>query len=139
MKCTPEIKINDLIRKLNTEKNKIAEWDEGIMFKAIKNGKCIVLDRINEAPSNVAERFNPLYDKTYDNEESYFEINENLQNNKIKIHSNFRTICTCDIENIKDMTPAFLNRFDIIVLENQIVDCSKEEIKELITILLKFH
>ena len=76
---------------------------------------------------------------TYDNEESYFEINENLQNNKIKIHSNFRTICTCDIENVKDMTPAFLNRFDIIVLENQIVDCSKEEIKELITILLKFH
>ena len=81
MKCTPEIKINDLIRKLNTEKNKIAEWDEGIMFKAIKNGKCIVLDRINEAPSNVAERFNPLYDKTYDNEDSYFEINENLQDN----------------------------------------------------------
>ena len=137
--CTPEIKTNDLIGKLKTEKDKIAEWDEGIMFKAIKNGKCIVLDRINEAPSNVAERFNPLYDKTYDNEESYFEINENLQNNKIKIHSNFRTICTCDIENVKDMTPAFLNRFDIIVLENQIVDCSKEEIKELITILLKFH
>ena len=81
VKCTPEIKINDLIRKLNTEKNKIAEWDEGIMFKAIKNGKCIVLDRINEAPSNVAERFNPLYDKTYDNEDSYFEINENLQDN----------------------------------------------------------
>ena len=51
------------------------------MFKAIKNGKCIVLDRINEAPSNVAERFNPLYDKTYDNEDSYFEINENLQDN----------------------------------------------------------
>ena len=35
------------------------------------------------------------------------------------------------------MTPAFLNRFDIIELENQIIYCNKEEIYNLITILWK--
>ena len=27
-------------------------------------------------------------------------------------------ICTCNINNLKDMSPAFVNRFDVIVLEN---------------------
>ena len=88
--CTSEIKITDLIGKLKTDKNKIAEWNDGIMLKAIKQGKCIVLDRINEAPSNVSERFNSLYDKTYNNEKPIFEVSENCQENKIDIHPNFR-------------------------------------------------
>ena len=107
------------------------------MLKAIKQGKCIVLDRINEAPSNVSERFNPLYDKTYNNEKPIFEVSENIEENEIDIHPNFRTICTCDLECLKDMSPAFLNRFDIIVLENQLKDCDKENIDILIKILLK--
>ena len=40
-----------------------------------------------------------------------------------------------NLDTIKDMTPAFLNRFDIIELENQIIYCNKEEIYNLITIL----
>ncbi len=35
------------------------------------------------------------------------------------------------------MSPAFLNRFNIIVLENQLKDCYEENIEQLITILLK--
>ena len=38
---------------------------------------------------------------------------------------------------MKDMIPAFLNRFNIIVFENQNIDCSKEEIDNLIIIFLK--
>ncbi len=63
--CTSEIKISDLIGKLKTDKNKIDEWNDGIMIKVIKQGKYIVVDRINEAPSNISQRFNLLYDKTY--------------------------------------------------------------------------
>ena len=75
--------------KLKTDKNKIDEWNDGIMLKAIKQGKCIVVDRINEVPSNVSQRFNSLYDKTYNNEKPIFEV---IEENKIDIHHNFRTI-----------------------------------------------
>ena len=75
--------------KLKTDKNKIDEWNDGIMLKAIKQGKCIVVDRINEVPSNVSQRFNSLYDKTYNNENPIFEV---IEENKIDIHHNFRTI-----------------------------------------------
>ena len=74
--------------KLKTDKNKIDEWNDGIMLKAIKQGKCIVVDRINEVPSNVSQRFNSLYDKTYNNEKPIFEV---IEENKIDIHHNFRT------------------------------------------------
>ena len=62
------------------------------MLKAIKQGKYIVVDRKNEAPSNVSQRFNSLYDKNYNNEKPIFEVSENIQENKIDIHPNFRTI-----------------------------------------------
>ncbi len=87
--CTSEIKISDLIVKLKTDKNKISEWNDGIKLKAIKHGKYIVVDRINEEPSNVSQRFNSLYDKTYNNEKPIFEVSEE---NKIDIHPNFSTI-----------------------------------------------
>ena len=81
------------------------------MLKAIKQGKYIVVDRKNEAPSNVSQRFNSLYDKTYNNEKPIFEVSEE---NKIDIHPNFSAVCACDLEYLKDMSPAFLNRFDYL-------------------------
>ena len=57
------------------------------MLKAIKQGKYIVVDRKNEAPSNVSQRFNSLYDKTYNNEKPIFEV---IEENKIDIHPDFR-------------------------------------------------
>ena len=59
------------------------------MLKSIKQWKCIIVDRINEVPSNVSQRFNSLYDKTYTNEKPIFEV---IEENKIDIHHNFRTI-----------------------------------------------
>ena len=59
------------------------------MLQAIKQGKYIVVDRKNEAPSNVSQRFYPLFDKTYNNEKPIFEV---IEENKIDIHHNFRTI-----------------------------------------------
>ena len=33
------------------------------------------------------------------------------------INDKFRLVCTCELENIKNMSPAFINRFDVIVLK----------------------
>ena len=42
-------------------------------------------------------------------------------------------ICTCNINNIKDMSPAFVNRFDVIVLENQLDKLNDTQLGELIS------
>ena len=42
-------------------------------------------------------------------------------------------ICTYNINNIKDMSPAFVNRFDVIVLENQLENLSDSQMKDFIT------
>ena len=57
---------------------------------------------------------------------------ENSGGNNISIHENFRMIATCNINYIKDMSPAFVNRFDVIVLENQLEKLNDEQLSELI-------
>ena len=44
---------------------------------------------------------------------------ENAQNPEINIHCKFILICILDINEISKMFSSFLNRFDIILLEEQ--------------------
>ena len=79
---------------------------------------------------------NGLLDKKYNNEKQYFNIHENPKKKKIEIHENFRLIGTCEYENINQMSPAFINRFDIIYLEDQLIEMEELQIKEFISFLL---
>ena len=79
-------------------------------------------------------------DKTYEDKEdkkAFFELPENPNENKIEINPNFRLICVCDYEKLKKMSPAFINRFDVIVLDD-IFDknISDEELKKFVGISL---
>jgi len=47
---------------------------------------------------------------------------------KIPIYGNF-----CNINNINDMSPTFLNRFNVIVLENQLEKLNDYQLSELIS------
>ena len=142
--CTEEIKPSDLIGKLRPSDKKtideggeILSWSDGILTESIMNGKILVLDSIEQAPSMVTERLNGLLDKKYSGEEKVFEIPENTNKKEIKINEHFRLLCTCNIDKINSMSPAFVNRFDIIVLEDQLNGLSDEQLKELIKILFK--
>ena len=42
-------------------------------------------------------------------------------------------ICTCNINNLKDMSPAFVNRFDVVVLENQLRNLNGYQYSKLIS------
>lgn len=66
-------------------------------------------------------------------DEEYFDLPEDPENLRIQIHKNFRMICTCNINNIKDMSPAFVNRFDVISLENQLEGLGDEDLGKLIS------
>ena len=148
--CTEETKCSDLIG-YNTPKNEeeinngddtIMEWKEGFLTKSIKEGKIVILDNLHEANSTITERLNGLLDFKYDeNKEKWdkkrFDIPENPLEGSIVIHNNFRIIGICDLEKIIKMSPAFLNRFDIIVLENQLEGIKEGEFKALIKTLLE--
>jgi len=117
----------------NGESNEILKFYPGFLVDAIKKGNTVVLDCINEANATVGERLNGLLDKKNNDEENYFDLPENTKKPRIKINQNFRMICTCNINKIKDMSPAFVNRFDVIVLENQLEDLKDDQLKKLIS------
>ena len=150
--CTEDLKCSDLIGNqypsLNITKDNSQElmiWKDGFLTLSILKGKCCILDNIEEAPVTITERLNGLLDKKLNlEEELIFEIPECPQTNEIPINKNFRLICICNYDSINKMSPAFLNRFDIITLEDQIKPFytggnSKENLLKLIDTLMKQH
>ena len=139
--CTDETKVSDLIGYHSPSTNKSdeseaiennLEWKEGFLTKAIKNGKIVILDNLHEANSIITERLNDLLDSR-----DSFYIPENPLENNIKINEKFRVIGISDRNLISKMSPAFLNRFDIINLENQLDYINEDEFNNLIQILLE--
>ena len=139
--CTEETKVSDLIGYHSPSTNKSdeseaiennLEWKEGFLTKAIKNGKIVILDNLHEANSIITERLNDLLDSR-----DSFYIPENPLENNIKINEKFRVIGISDRNLISKMSPAFLNRFDIINLENQLDYINEDEFNNLIQILLE--
>ena len=138
--CTKNLQCSDLIGQTKpcpksdkSESNEILKFIPGFLVDAIKQGKTVVLDCINEANATVGERLNGLLDKKNNAEEEFFDLPENTEELRIPINKNFRMICTCNINNIKDMSPAFVNRFDVIVLENQLENINDSQLGELIS------
>ena len=138
--CTRNLQCSDLIGQTKPcpksdkgDNNEILKFIPGFLVEAIEKGKTVVLDCINEANATVGERLNGLLDKKNNEEEEFFDLPEDTEHLKIKIHKNFRMICTCNINNIKDMSPAFVNRFDVIVLENQLENLNDNQFADLIS------
>jgi len=141
--CTKNLECSDLIgtQKISDSSDnnnpELIKFEKGFLFNAIAKGHCVVLDSINEAPSRVIERLNGLLDKKNNKKEAYFEVPENTQDSRIKINRNFRIICTSNFDKINQISPAFVNRFEVIVLEDQLKSLKENEMKNLILFLCK--
>ena len=138
--CTKNLEYSDLIgtQKIldsNEENNELIKFEPRFLYNSIKNGNCVILDSINEAPSRVIERINGLLDKKNKNEKAIFDVPENSEKPTIEINQNFRIICTSNFDKLNEISPSFLNRFEVIVLENQLVDMKDDNIEELVKIL----
>lgn len=137
--CTRNLECSDLIgtQKLSDaskKENEIIVFKPRFLYKAINKGNCIVLDSINEAPSRVIERLNGLLDKKNSKKEEKFEVPEDSTKSEISIHKNFRIICTSSFKNVSQISPSFVNRFLVIVLEDQL-KIKDKEMKNLIQFL----
>ena len=149
--CTEDLKCSDLIGNqypsLNSSKEisqQLMKWEDGFLTLSIIKGKCCVLDNIEEAPATITERLNGLLDKKLDQEKDLiFEIPECPQRKEVIINNKFRLLCICNYNSISKMSPAFLNRFDIITLEDQLKPFygkeSSKELLDLINTLMKQH
>ena len=140
--CTKNLERSDLIgsQKFYTSKGfttEILKFKKGILYKAMKNGISIVLDNINEAPSRVIERLNDILDKKNDKNEM-LEIPENTNDPNLRIDDNFRIICTSNYDKLNEMTPAFINRFEVIVLEDQLNNLTDDDLMKLIKFEFNF-
>ena len=156
--CTEELKCSDLIgRQYPTEKSErsdatgrqcpkeedndqveeLLKWENGFLSTAIEKGGIVILDALDQASTTVTERLNGLLDQKYDNTEpAKFYVSENPNNSEIDINKNFRLICTTEFNKINQMSPAFINRFDVIFLEDQMEAISENDKKELVKFLL---
>ena len=140
MICTGETSCSDIIGKQILSRNEESglttiEWKYGFLLEGVREGKCLVLDNINEVPSQVKERCNNLFDLDLNSEETlYFEVpeNPNKEEQKMEIKKSFRVIATCDEDQLNKMTPAFLNRFKIIYFEDQLKELKDLKLKEFI-------
>ena len=110
----------------------IFEWRNGPLTLAIKNGYSGVFDNISCAPSKVIESLNALLDPKDTEEDYFFDIPQNVDEPKIRIHKNFLFIGTCILSQMEKLAPAFLNRFTVINLEDQLEDASENEEKNAI-------
>ena len=151
--CTEDLKCSDLIGNQypslkssnDNSPQQLMKWEDGFLTLSIIKGKCCILDNIEEAPATITERLNGLLDKKLDVEKDlFFEIQECPQKKEVKINKNFRLLCICNYNSISKMSPAFLNRFDIITLEDQmkpfgLIHDSEQYFLDFIDILLKQH
>jgi len=91
---------------------------------------------LDQASATFTKRLNGLLNQKYDDtEKSKFDVPENPQKSEIIIHKNFRLVYTTDIHKIYQMSPAFVNRFDVIVFEDQLEPKNEEKKKEIIKFL----
>ena len=129
---SPETTVSDMIGKftpksdISDSSSGIFEWSNGPLTQAIKCGFSGVFDNINSAPAKVIESLNALLDPKDSDEENYFEIPQNYNEPKIRIHPDFLFIGTCVIEEMEKLSPAFLNRFSVINLEDQLDNLNDE-------------
>jgi midasin (ATPase involved in ribosome maturation) len=142
--CTPETTIADLIRRLiplpkNEIGNEIIIFKEGPLTTAVIEGYCGVLDNIHFAPAKVSERLNSLLDPKESSEDFLFEIPEISKNPIIKIHEDFRLIATASDEYLDSMSPALLNRFTIINLDDQLQDLTEDKFFNFIKFIFDNH
>ena len=125
--CTKNLEISDLIGSQKLVDSKI-QFRPGFLYEAIEKGYCVVLDSIDEAPSIVIERLNGLLDKKNNDKENIFEVPEESSDSKIKIGKHFRIICTTTFSKINQISPSFVNRFEVIALEDQLKGIDKEKL-----------
>lgn len=104
------------------------QWIDGPVVSSLRKGDCLIMDQIDTAPSTILERLNSLYDN-FGIKDAKFPVQENSEEESVLIHPNFRIIATSSYEGLSDISPALLNRFTIIYVDDQLIELFNDKVK----------
>ena len=123
---TKETTVADLLGRFiplsGDNTNSLISWRDGPLTKIISTGNSGVFDNLNAAQAKVIERMNGLLDPKEKEEDYIFELPENPEIGTIPINKGFHFIVTCNIRKIEELSPALLNRFFVLSVDNQLND-----------------
>ena len=142
---SPETTVSDMIGKftpkadISDSSSGIFEWRNGPLTLAVKDGYSGVVDNISSAPSKVIESLNALLDPKDTDEDYFFEIPQNTSEPRIRIHPDFLFVGTCTLDQMDKLSPAFLNRFTVINLEDQLEDATERQEKQTIEYIIDYE
>ena len=118
--CTKETSISDLVGKYipkNLRKGEL-EWIDGPLVQSMENGEAFVFDRIDASPPPILEKLNLLLDQNLSKNDVEFDLPENPHKKKVLINPKFRIIGVACTSTIEGLSPAFLNRFSVLFLND---------------------
>lgn len=120
--CNPEISVSDIIGRYMPIQMGLGEapivWIDGPLIQSVQNGHIFVMDQVNTAPTTILERINPLFDNI-GSEDFSFEVQENSETSSYTLNPKFRIIAVSNSQGLSDLSPALLNRFAIVYLDEQ--------------------
>jgi midasin (ATPase involved in ribosome maturation) len=111
-------------------------WQHGPLTKAVVAGHCGVLDCIDAAAGKVSERLNGLLDPKETAEDVFFDVPENSNHPKVNYYPHFLLISFSTYEGLDALSPALLNRFNVVYL-SQLEGMNSDDRQALISPLFR--
>jgi len=137
---TPETTLSDFIGKygpVSKEMKIPLIWNNGPLIQSMIDGRPVIIDHIEMIPSHIIEGLNGLLDSlnSFDGEKiaQFYEL---PHNDLFCINRNFRIIANACVEEIHNLSPALLDRFTIIDLDDQFSSFEKDELKSVVNRLI---
>ena len=102
------------------KKSKFPKWVDSSLLTAIINGYPCKFDYLHLLKSNVIERLNSLLELVpNDGNNHYVRFDERNHEPVIKMNPNFRIIATVEEDSISRFSPALLNRFLVVYVNDK--------------------
>ena len=107
------------------------------LLKAIKNGYSGVFDNINLTQSKVIERLNCILERQNIEKQNFFYVPENNKETSVSINNHFIFISIYENKYLSQLSPAFLNRLNIIRVDDQLENIEKDQLIKFINVIFE--
>ncbi|GMR53597.1 hypothetical protein PMAYCL1PPCAC_23792, partial [Pristionchus mayeri] len=122
--CHERTECSDLLGRLRPAANGGFEWQDGVVIKAMKEGKMLLMDEISLAEDSVLERLNPLFE----DKRTILLTDSGANTEEVRAEDTFKVVATMNPGGDygkKELSKALRNRF------TEIWSCSSFERSEL--------
>ncbi len=125
--CSSTLSNEQLIGSYVIQKQEDAlQWIDSPLLRAMKQGGKCLFHSLQYISKNYIERLNSVLEvNLIDGNQHIIRFDECSENPLVNVHQNFRLIATISTNSLKDFSPALLNRFILINLDDCIIEEDK--------------